>query len=313
MSGRARGRIGAAVTASVLVGLMGAGIALSDVSYTDPTVDATGGAPDITQVTVSNDAAGVLTFRVTTVGAVGADSDVYIGLDADANPATGSQGQDYSIFVGVTSFGLDKWNGTDFAETPAGSLTAVRSGNTVEVKVGRQDIGNPTRIGFVAATVIYDAADKYLGEDDAPDGGAFTYVLTFAQCANGKDDDGDGRIDEKDFGCLSAVDNRESDDPVTLRTGKPQVFPAKARAGKFVVVAAPVLRLETGKLITSGVVKCVARVGTKALRGVGKVVSGNAACGFDVPLKAKGKTVRGTITVTHLGRTKVVPFSFKVN
>ncbi|MEO5633191.1 hypothetical protein, partial [Gaiella sp.] len=170
-----------------------------------------------------------------------------------------------------------------------------------------------TKFGFSVVSIAFDEAGKLAGDDSAPDGGAFTYALTFAQCANGKDDDGDGRVDAEDFGCSSGSDSLESDDPVTLRAGPPKVVPAKPKAGKVAVASAAVTRLETGVGIPAGSVKCAGRAGTKVLRGVGKVAAGRASCAFKLPVGAKGKTVRGTITVTHLGKSKVVPFGFRVS
>ena len=149
-----------------------------------------------------------------------------------------------------------------------------RTANVVEFKINRSDLGNIDKFGFAAFTVNFDDADNYLGEDDAPDGGAYIYTMTFTQCANGKDDDGDGKIDGNDLGCSSPTDNLESDDPVTLKASKALTVPAKPKAGKVVVVGAAVVRMETSAGITSGTVKCAARVGTKALPASGKVGSG---------------------------------------
>ena len=115
-----------------------------------------------------------------------------------------------------------------------------RSGNVVEFKINRADIGGPDRFGFAVFTANFDAADTFLGEDDAPDGGAYIYTMTFTQCANGKDDDGDGKVDGNDLGCSSPTDNLESDDPVTLKASKALTVPAKPKAGKVVVVGAAV-------------------------------------------------------------------------
>jgi len=313
MRGRRSPHFFVAAIAAAVVGLVAVGVGLSDTTNTDPTGDAAGG-PDITQVVTSNDSAGVITFRVTTVAPIVDTSLVFVDLDTDSNPATGAAGSEYYIVAGLGGFGLAKWNGTAFDRVTAPSLTASISGNVVEIKINRQDIGNVTRFGFDAAAVLFDATTlNYVSEDDAPDGGQYIYVMSFPQCSNGKDDDGDGKIDGQDLGCSSPTDNNESDDPVTLKAGKPIVVPAKGRAGKVVVVGAPVIRVETGKLITSGTVRCSGRIAGKALPASGKVISGLAACGFKVPLKAKGKVVVGTITVTVLRKTKVIPFSFKVN
>ena len=220
-----------------LIALVAIPLALGDQSYTDPAGDAKTGA-DITGVAVSNDAAGVLTFRVTTVAPINTLTDVYVDLDTDANPATGLFGSEYSLHGYLGGFGLLKASGTTFADTPAPSLSMSITGNVVEFKIGRQDIGNVSRFGFDAATVLYNTSDNYVSEDDAPDGGSFIYTLAFSQCSNGKDDDGDGKVDAADLGCSSSTDNLESDDPVTLKAGKAKVVPAKPMVGKLVVVSA---------------------------------------------------------------------------
>ena len=300
--------------AAALTSLVVASAGLSDAGFTDPTGDATGGVPDITQIAVSNDAAGVVTLRTTTAAPLVDGSVLGIILDTDSNPATGSGGAEYLIFAtrsGLTR--MRKWNGTNFETIAPPSLAATISGNVIEIKIGRQDIGVVDQFGVAAFTIMFDAAGTVVGDDDAPDGGSYVYVLAFTQCANGKDDDGDGKADAEDLGCSSPADDLESDDPVTLQAGKALVAPAKPKAGKAVVVSAPVLRVETGVGIESGAVTCAARVGTRALRGAGKVASGRASCAFRLPATVKGKAVRGTITVTHLGKSKVVPFSFKVS
>ena len=50
--------------------LVAAGAGIADTTNADPTGDAKGGAPDITQVVTSNDAAGVITFQITTVAPI---------------------------------------------------------------------------------------------------------------------------------------------------------------------------------------------------------------------------------------------------
>jgi hypothetical protein len=236
-----------------------------------------------------------------------------VDLDTDSNPATGAGGAEYELYAVLGGFGIAKWNGSTFADATATSLTMTRSGNVVEFKINRSDLGNVTRLGYAVYTVIFDASDTFLGEDDAPDGGEYAYTLALAQCANGKDDDGDGRIDGKDFGCSSATDNLERGDPVTLKARKALTVPAKPTAGSGVVVRAAVIRMESGAGITSGTARCVARVGTNALRGTGKVGAGGATCRFTLPATSAGKVVHGTITVTVQGHSITVPFTFKVN
>ena len=302
--------VGVVAAAACLV-VAGAGIA--DTTNVDPTGDAKGGSPDIVRVVTSNDALGVITFRITTVAPIIDSSIVGVDLDTDSNPGTGGGGFEYTLIADTSGFGILKWNGTGFANANARSLRMTRSGNVLVFKVNRADIGRVDRFGFDVFTVNYDDAGTFLGEDTAPDGGSYAYNLALKQCGNGKDDDGDGKIDLRDLGCSSPTDNLERDDPVTLKAGKPLTVPAKPKAGTAVVVGAAVTRRETGTGITSGTARCFARVGSDVLRANGKVRSGVVACGFTLPASSSGKVVKGTITVTLKGHSIKIPFTFKVS
>ena len=63
-------RLVVAGVAALLAGLILTALAFADATFSDLTGDATGGAPDITQVDVSNDSTGLITFRVTTVAPI---------------------------------------------------------------------------------------------------------------------------------------------------------------------------------------------------------------------------------------------------
>ena len=154
------------------------GVGIADTTNTDPTGDATGGAPDITRVVASNNAAGVITFRITTVAPMIDSSIMGIDLDTDSNPGTGGGGFEYGLIAGAGGFGLLKWTGNAFADAPARSLSMIRSGNVVVFKINRADIGKIDRFSFDVYTVNFDDSDAAVGEDEAPDGGAYVYTLS---------------------------------------------------------------------------------------------------------------------------------------
>ena len=312
MRGGLRSRIVIVGAIAAAVCLVTAGAGIADMTNTDPTGDAKGGSPDITQVVTLNDATGLVTFRITTVA-----PDHRLLVDRyrprhRRESGHGRRGLRVRIGRRYRRIRDPEVERHCFAATTAPTLSMIRSANLVEFRINRSDLGNIDRFGFDAFTANFDDAGNYLGEDDAPDGGSYVYNLTFTQCANGKDDDGDGKVDAADLGCSSTTDNLESDDPVTLKAGKATVVPAKPKAGKLVVVSAPVTRVETGVDVTSGTARCSVRVGTASVPAKGKVAAGRGSCTFKTPAKAKGKTARGTITVTVLGKSKVIPFSFKV-
>ena len=159
----------------------------------------------------------------------------------------------------------------------------------------------------------FDAADTFLGEDDAPDGGEYVYTMAFTQCANGKDDDGDGKVDGNDLGCSSPTDNLESDDPVTLKASKALTVPAKPKAGKVVVVGAAVSGSRPAPASRPEPSSAPCTSARRPCRQAARSASGVAACKFTLPKTSKGKIARGTISVTFKGKSVKVPFAFKVN
>jgi hypothetical protein len=86
-------------------------------------------------------------------------------------------------------------------------LIGGRGNDTIRARDGKKDIirGGP---GYDKANV--DKVDKVKGveKEVVPGGGGGT-----PQCKDGKDNDGDGKIDLQDPGCASATDDTESRDP----------------------------------------------------------------------------------------------------
>lgn len=82
--------------------LVPSGGALASQVFADSAGDAPGGAPDITQVSVSHKLAGEITFAIAFAnrGMIAGQDLVIVSLDSDQNPTTGDYGEDY--FVGVS-------------------------------------------------------------------------------------------------------------------------------------------------------------------------------------------------------------------
>ena len=141
--------------------LVAAGAGIADTTNTDPTGDAKGGAPDITQVVTSNDAAGVHHVpdhdRCADHRLV--ESSVSISTPTRIRPPEAAAAE-YRLIAGTGGFGILKWNGADFANATAPSLTMTRSANVVEFKINRSDIGSISRFGFAVFTVNFDAAGR---------------------------------------------------------------------------------------------------------------------------------------------------------
>ena len=218
----------AAIFASLLVGASGAGAAAT---FTDPAGDATGGATDITGVSVSNDLDGNITISLTTNRSVFTSDDfAVIVLNTDKNASTGVGGADYAIVVDASSAVLLKATGTTFTrDTPQTTLHATN--NNMTVTINRSDLGGTTGFLFLVSSGL-DSNDA--AADDAPDSGAYTYDLSLK--------------------------------PV-LNTLAAHFSPAKPKAGKTFRLAGATLRLEDGTSVKADSITCVATLNGKRLAG----------------------------------------------
>ena len=99
-----------------------------------------------------------------------------------------------------------------------------------------------------------------------------------------------------------------------LRLNATRLFsrPRKPRAGKPFAVDLAVTRSDTGRPITSGSVGCRVRAAQSPVSSKGTVVGGSGRCAFVVPQGAKGKTLRGTITVRTGGKAVAANFAYVV-
>jgi hypothetical protein len=305
-------RLGFAAAMVVVVAAAATGAALADQSYTDPTGDAGGGA-DITGVAASNTTDGIVSVQTSLAGPLPSGHAVSLEIDSDKNPATGPGGTDHVVIIGPALIGFFDWNGSDFVPgtPPTGFGASGLTTTAVTIRFNRSAYANLTGFSFSVSTISVEG-DSLKFWDSAPDAGTFTYDLAFPQCSNGKDDDGDGKMDAEDLGCSGTTDDNEADDPVNIKVGKAKVTPARPKAGRTVVVSAPTTRVETSQALDTATVKCSAKiVGGAALRGTGSLVAGRATCKFKVPATAKNKTVRGKIAVTYQTASASTPFTFK--
>jgi hypothetical protein len=283
-------RIGNAmlVCALVALALVAARVALADSTFADPAGDSAG-APDITAVKVANDAAGNLTFTVTTnQAALAADGMLDLEIDADRNSTTGGDGVEYAFLLDSTGWVLLHWNGSSFVEASASSANASYANSVGTFKVGKADLGNINTFSFYFYALQIGADEKVVAYDEAPDGTAvYDYTLTAPPAP------------------------APASTPLTLQTGKPIAMP-KPAAGKRFVVSMAVVRGDTGAPLSGGTVTCKVTVGLKPLKATGSVTSGVASCGMRIPATAHGKKVRGTIKVTFRGVSASRSFAYTV-
>jgi hypothetical protein len=256
--------------------------------FTDPTGDA-GTTADVTSAVVSNNESGQYTFRVNVVHlALPSDIVIFVGIDSDQNPATGLGGADFLIVCDESngSVGLLRWDGSNLVPTPSSSLTAADNDTGITVGVNRSEIGNSGQFNFYVLSVQGPTASA--GHvDSAPDQGSWNYALTAPA-------------------------------PLTL-TVATFAAPKTVKAGKSLVVTMVAQRSDTGEAVggADGQVQCSATLGSKRL---GLLNSGFvtvaeqtvAGCAWKVPRRARGKTIRGSITVSVSGASVTQRFTLKV-
>jgi hypothetical protein len=263
-------------------------------SFTDSTGE-DANAPDITTVAVSNDDAGLMTFKINISNrpALTTDMIILMFLDTDANSATGdpqTAGADYAIQLEPGAVGLFQWNGSDFTQASSqASVTFSYDATGATIHASAADLGKTKSVRFAVLAVsgiVLDANGNpdftNAHEDSAPDPGhgLFTYpVLT----------------------------------KLTLSVTAFTTAPKPAKAGKRYVASLAANESDTGGPVTAGTVTCAATIGTTRLAATAHSLAGGVAtCAWKIPKTAKGKTLRGTVTLVVQGVKVTRPFSSKI-
>jgi hypothetical protein len=293
--------IGLASALAVLLALTPAGHATpattvaNSVTFTDSTgEDAL--APDITTVVVSNDDKGTLTFVINTPNrpTLTADMAFIMFVDSDSNTATGEDGTDYILQLfgpleGRAEIGLFRWNGTDFVSTGVSQATLVFSyANGATIRLNNSELGGTKRFGFltlaisgIALTPTGELDLTNIHRDFAPERGIYTYDVKIT--------------------------------PPTLVVKTFGMRPPQPRAGRPFSVFLTFARSDAAAPTTTPTATCKATLGGRALRASASTVAGaRATCTWAIPKTAKGKTIRGTVTVQADGLKKARPFTAKV-
>jgi hypothetical protein len=148
-------------------------------TYTDPTGDS-GNAPDVTNVTVSNDDNGQIKFAITLANrtALSSSDGLLINMDTNGNFSDGLGGADYGVVVASSGGALlSLAGGNPTPVTPTQPFATSFATGVVTASVNKADIGNPTQLTFyIAATGDSGATFG----DFAPDTGGWTYQVTIA-------------------------------------------------------------------------------------------------------------------------------------
>ena len=174
-------------------GALSSGAAANSQTYQDSTGE-NPAAPDITSLTVSNDDAGIVSFRINVPNraTLGQDMVVDLFVDSDANPQTGDLdlgGTDYVIELIQGEANLFRWDGTNFTrrfgDPPAVSLSFSYQGG-VTFRISAAELGNTKKLNFFVLVESGVVFDPTTGEPDftnavgdaAPGGGAGLYPYT---------------------------------------------------------------------------------------------------------------------------------------
>ena len=292
---RSRLAILLALTALVLgvpVALGGSSHAAANSQTFNDSVGEDASAPDITSIAVSNDDAGLVTFQINISNrpAFTPDMLLVLYLDTDQSASTGytpALGADYVIVLAPGEVDLLRWNGTDFELAPSqASLTYSYTATGATIRVSANDLGKSKAIAFgvrADSGWTFDASgnadDTNVRSDLAPDPnhGFFSYqVLT----------------------------------KLVLTVTAFTTSPKPPKAGRTFSVSMAATENDTKGPVGSGIVTCPATLAGKravALRRV--VANGIATCVWRIPKTAKGRIMRGSITLTVQGAHVTRPFA----
>ena len=245
-------------------------------------------APDITTIVVSNDDAGIVSFRINVPNrpTLGQDMVVDVFVDTDNNPSTGSPdlgGTEYVVELFRGEAALFRWDGTGFTRRfgdPSAVTLNFSYQSGVTIRISAAELGNTKRFKFFTIVESGVLFDPVTGDPDftntvadtAPSGGVGLY-------------------------------------PYEVKVSRPTLVvrsltaaPAAPAAGKAFTLRMTAARSDTGATLQNGRVTCVGRAGTARLQAqLARVVGGAVTCTWLVPANAKGKTFRGSVAVVFEG------------
>ena len=247
-------------------------------------------APDIGGVQVSNTPSGVITFRVAieNYAELPPRSRIVTLFDLDRDVETSELGFERAVShlvdaTGPTRVVFEQWDEPSFGyvQIPASTITSTFSGGVFTMSIARSELGNTAGFNFALFTILFGSNQRDRVGDIAPNADRWSYDLVGLPAP-------------------------------TLSTARVVAVPARPVAGRTFTVAAVVRRSDTGGALAAAAVTCTARIGQVRVRAVGRFSDGRARCVVSVPRTAKGKSLRGTITVRAAGARLSRAFSYRV-
>lgn len=253
-------------------------------------------APDITSVAISNDDSRNIRFKVNISNrpAMTPDMTILGFFDTDrkkttGDPSTSTLGADYAIELDPGAVGLFKWNGSDYTyASDQSSLTFSYDATGPTIRINASDLGNTKgfKFGWVAVSGI---------TTDANGNADFTNANRDAI-----PDPGHG------FASYNVVAK------LVLKATAFSLSPKPARAGKRLSASLAAEESDTNGPVRSGTVSCRGKIGPKAVPATHALVAGVATCNWRISASAKGKTLRGTVTLVVRGTTLRKSFAVKI-
>jgi hypothetical protein len=268
-------------------------------SYADAAGDG-GTAPDVTNVTISNDDGGAITLQATIANrpALGAQDAMVVFMDTNGNLSDGVKGMDYML---ISSGGA----GTALASLSSGKpapvatqnpLSGSFSGGVATITFNRADLGSPSQLNLWIGTTG-DGGDTV--GDFAPNNGTWSYQVVVGGPA-------------PQAPPSTTPPPPPPAQPLTLQVDKLTV--GKAKAGGPFLVGVVVERTDSRDLLNGGQVACSAQVGNSPLRSIAKTgpKAGIALCTWAIPKTAHSKRITGSISITYNGVKVAKPFSARI-
>jgi hypothetical protein len=281
----------AIAVATIAIPTVASGALSAPAANTTTYKDSTGenpAAPDITTVVVSNTDARMLSFRVNVPNrpTLGQDMIVDLNVNTDNKAGTGDPnlaGVDYVIQLVRGEINLYKWDGSDFTRrfgNPSAVTLSYAYKGGITIQISAAELGNTKAFGFfvqVTSGCIVDPLTEAL------------------DCTNSLDD-----VAPAAGVGLYPYQVKATKPTLVVKSLKPT--PAKPAAGKPFTLRLVAARSDTGADVQNGKVTCLGRLGSARLTASVQRVQGKAAtCTWNVPAGAKGKTFRGSVTVSFEG------------
>jgi hypothetical protein len=273
--------------------------AMRDATFTDPAGDPTGGAPDLTAVSVTNDVGGTIQFHVAVTNFT-PESEVVLWLDTDKNLSTGDLGFDYQPGLGrsadpnMTGWWLGQYTAGAWAEAASHSSVVVYSNETyADFRINTSELGGTAGFNFRVDAARF-TADAVTGTDPMPDGALqlLTYDLTVP---------------------TPTPTPTPAPAPVVVKPvfGTPSMTP-KAKAGTKVIFTLPVNRSDNGQPLTTGKMICDPSVLAVVIKHAESFKGGVARLAFTIPKTAKGKTLKVKVTIVNGKQSATKITTYKV-